>query len=345
MRASPAVAWCRLGTPVDAPRPRLILALIAVLASSPGVAAERPAAVIAALRGPFSYVAGPIPRGLDVRATLASARIELHPDHVVVEQTVTLQNRGKTAAFWVGVDQPRRWASAENRNDSWVASRILACAAWVDGAPIPEERIVLSDRALDDDGGYSLGLRVELTPGEHVVTLAFVAQSVADMVTAGVARPGGGSSSVVVALEGLATGFAAEEDNAVGRRVVVSTGAGVGLDGVVARAWTDGAKAADDRVYWTDPVRLVLEVRSDDGPRASTADELVRTARIAIDRPPRGHVTVPAAARPLERPEDPLHPSSDDAMRARRALLVPAAGLFVVVLVMYLFRRRKERRR
>ncbi len=81
--------------------------LIALVAASSAWAADRPAGVVAPLRGPFAYVAGPIPKGLDLSATLVSARIELHSDFAVVEQTLTLRSGGKAAPFWMGVNQPK----------------------------------------------------------------------------------------------------------------------------------------------------------------------------------------------------------------------------------------------
>jgi len=315
----------------------VIRALLVLAVALPALAADRPAGVVAPLRGPFAYVAGPIPKGLDLTVTLVSARVELYPDFAVVEQTITLRSAGKVAPFWMGVDQPGRWTSLHGPRGgaSWTVAPLLGAAAWVDGVAVPEERLQVTDRALDDAGGYSVGLRIELSPGEHVVTVGLAVQTVADSVAGAVRHPAGGTSSLVVALDGLASGFAADEAPFADARVALGAVDSVSLEALTAREWTDGARSAAGRLYWSGPVQLVLDYETaPEAARATTVDSLYRDARTALGRAPRGHVVIPASATPWQRPEDPAHPSTEDAVRARRALLVPAGMLFLLVLVM-----------
>ena len=329
-----------------------LLLLLADFASADGPAVL-PGGVVSSVRGPYGYVAGAIPKGMKVRVSSVSNRVELFPDFALVEQTLTLENDGARVTFWVGVDQ-------EPLSTGRPAVRTfvpLGAAAWIDGVPIPEDDVRVRDRALDNASGYATGTRLTLDAGEHVLTLSIAMQTVTDIDTDGIRRPAGkGPSHLAVELGLGSAGFALDDDTPVvtdqpaapptKARTMVVFGTGVAAESLDAFEWTDGALEQDGRIYWQAPVRLGLRYEATgDASRSATADELHRAARAILVRPPRGHLAIPPGATAFTRPGASEARRTEDAQRARRALLVPFSGLFLCLLVLYFYFRRKERRR
>lgn len=333
---------------------RIALALAVALPIA-AHAATYPGGVVSALRGPYAYVAGPIPRGVDVTVKRASAYARITADFVIVEQTLTLTNNGERTSFWVGVDQA---ALSRGRNPIRTSGP-LAARAWLDGAVLNETDIRIRDRVLDDSDGYSVGLRITLPKGDHVFTLAIAVQTVSDIAEGEVRRPAGsGWSHVALELPGLGEGFMADETAPETIAVELEFDPSIEGETLTALEWTDDAGASGRQWYWQVPPAVTLRYETspppgDDTPaavlatwtRAGSADELARRARDALSRPPQGHIVIAPDAVALGRPGDTPETRNQDAERARRALLVPASGLFLIVLMLYVLRRRTERRR
>ncbi len=333
---------------------RLLVALTAILPLW-AQAATYPGGVVSALRGPYAYVAGPIPRAVDVAVKRASAYARITSDFVIVEQTLTLTNNGDKTSFWVGVDQ----ATLSRGRNPIRTGGPLAARAWLDGAVLNETDIRIRDRVLDDSDGYSVGLRITLPKGDHVFTLAIAVQTVSDTSDGDVRRPAGsGWSHLALELPGLGEGFTADEGAPQTIAVELEFDPSIEGDTLTALEWTEDAGASGRRWYWQVPPAVTLRYGTSPPPdegspaavlaswvRAGSADELARRARDALSRPPQGHIVIASDAVALVRPGDTPETRNEDAERARRALLVPASGLFLVVLMLYVLRRRTERRR
>ncbi len=325
------------------PSPLLGLAVVAVVASPGAATAEpapereasvtQPAAVVSMLQGPLAMLADPSRRPPTLRVQRVSLQVDLHPDLVVVQQAYDLHNPGPPAQATLGVRQ-FNLTLADDR--VLAAARPLAARAHLDGNPLAPDAVVHEPVHAADgsEGGYELRVTAKFPHGDATLELTLVLPS------RGAGRAAPPSATVALQLMHYAWGWAPGEDlpePVAALQVRALTG--VSLASVRADHWTDGAIGDATSWFWRGTPSLILHWPVDTP--AVTYDALLPRALELAAQPPRGHVTVPERADPVERPLEPLTLPPIDLPRGRRAMLVPATFLTLAILLIYLWARRK----
>ena len=285
------------------------------------------------LRGPHGFeessqVESP---SLDVRRI--SVRVDVLPDVAFVEQTYTVVNNGEAALARFGIRQPNPRFGHGRAVHSDLP---LGVAVWLGGLRLPADDISIRTLGSDESaGGYRVSIRTELPVGESQLTIGLVVQTVVTVVREGHSGPPGrGASRMALQVSHYSWGWAPKSEDAPPRIVTqLRPAGGLSLRDLEAESWTAGAVARDDAVWWEGGPWVVVRYDTPPGvPRATTRDELGRLARRLLSGPPGGHIEIPTDAVSIGRLGAPEEVVTTDVMRARRAMIVPATGFFLLLL-------------
>ena len=310
--------------------------------------AHLPGAAASGVRGPTGFSANANLRGPTLEVAQVSAQITLHPDLAVIKQIITLHNPDVATRTTVGI---RQRDPAYGDNKVVHTSLPLAAAAWLDGARLPTGNVRIR-HLTESDGprGYEVALDGAFPEGTSELALTIVVQTVSDTREgAGFTRPAaGGWSRLALQMSHYAWDWSPRTDAPDPQFTVqLTTAGGISLDALEPESWTPGARRDTRSVWWRAAPWFVVRYKSGGAVRrARSHDELLRQAEllVAAGGAP-SHLTQPARTTPIDRLR-PLEPSAEDnAQRARRALIVPATGIVLLLLAGYGYRRRRRRAR
>jgi hypothetical protein len=299
--------------------------------------------VVPLLSGPTGYAADPAWRGPALELVRASIRAELHPDLAVVEQTYTVRNTGEPIFVTIGL----RYQAPAGTLDE--VPRPLAVRAFVDGEVLPSENIqVQGVLPTDDNGaGWQLPIHCRLVTGEAIVSVILAIPTVSIAIDSeGMSRPSGAESSLMLDGSYSAWGWTLQDGIEPPEFTTALTlSPDVPLERLEATSWMANAVRHNDTTFWERAPNLTVRYRSrSEAPRIRTLDGLRRAAQGIVERSARGHIDIPASALSAEPPGRAMGAQPVDPARTRRAMLVPATALLLLLAGAYLLRRRWEKR-
>ena len=302
-----------------------------------------PGGAVSTLRGPhgFDREEGAIRPSLHVSAI--SVSVELHPDLAFVSQTYTISNPMDGDAATIGIWQP----DPSFGDGRFVrTTRPLGAVVWLAGERLPEDQVRI--RPIDDEGarGYRVAITARFPRGESDLNLQLCVQTVASAESEGIIRPAGaGRSRIALQVSHYSWGWSPGEE--LERPPIVtrlSLAPPLGLDDLTADVWTDGAQTDGSALWWHGTPWVVASYHPPHTvSRAQTRDALLRRARALLDGPRRSHLRVPASLRVARRPGLSTDSPQSDALRARRALIVPASVLLLLLIAGTLYMQRRRR--
>ncbi len=314
-------------------------------------------AVVSTLRGPIGFAQPTRAEPPVLHVHEISVQADLHPSVALVTLTYTLENRGDKSTTTVGVTQRSHTFEDGRRLKT---ARPLGAVAWLDDTKLAEGAVRVHALPGDSahDPGYELGVTVTLPHGVSELSIALAIQTVRDVRNGVVRRPATtGDAYFALQFSHFAWDWAPDRVETAGperpnTRVVVATAGGVPLDAVEAESWTRGALTDGSAYFWNEAPWIALRYQAPSTvARPETHDSLVRRARQLLSTPPPGHVTLPEGAEPVVAPRAPVERvvAAERARRvaapasagARRALIVPMSAFVLLLLLGYLYVRRR----
>ena len=299
--------------------------------------------VVPVILGPTGYAANPSWRGPALELIRASIRAELQADLAIVEQTYTVNNPGESVHLTMGL----RYQAPAGTIDG--VPRPLEARGFVDGVELSSENVRIQSMLPTDEmgAGWQLPIQCRLPAGESIVSIILAVPTVeVGLDERGTTRPLGSISELSLDGAYSAWGWTTKEDVA---EPVFATALtltpDVPLDSLQASTWMANAVRHESTIFWERAPNLTVGYQPhSDARRVRTLDGLRRAAQSSVLGSPRGHLDIPASAVRTEPPGRAMGQHSVDPARTRRAMLVPATVLLLLLFAAYLLRRRWEKR-